>query len=283
MVITIDTPVLRLIDGPQWLVLFWRTGLLSLTVLCWWLLMKALKRSPAPLLNGRAGLAIILLYAIGNVTFITAIFHTAVANVVFILALTPLFAALMSFVWFREKLRAPTWAAFSVALLGVAILVGADLNSGSTFGNLMAAATATTLSLAFTITRRTGRDMSMSPVIVGALTAMAACIGSALFADQSIIAGTLALTARQWGWLLLNGMVIMPLSYSLLALGPRYITAAEVALLLLLETALAPIWVWLAVGETVSMSTIIGGAIILTTLIIHSIYKLRLRRRPVII
>jgi len=284
MVITFDTPVLRLIDGPQWTVMFWRASLLCLSVLTWWLVMRVLKKSPPPLINGTSGLAIILLYAIGNITFITAVFNTTIANVVFILALTPMFAAVMSFLWFRENLSGATWLALITSLFGVAVIVWSGLNTGSTFGDLMAAATALTMAMAFTITRRTGKDMSMSPALVGAITAAIAFFASGatmpdLFKLDTFTIGSLALEPQQWGWMLLNGMIIMPLSYSLLALGPRYITAAEVALFLLLETALAPIWVWFAVGEKVSLPTLIGGSIILTTLMVHSFYKLRLKRR----
>ena len=294
MVITFDTPVLRLIDGPQWTVMFWRASLLCLSVLVWWLVMHALKKSPPPLMNGKAGLSIILLYAIGNITFITAVFNTTIANVVFILALTPLFAAVISFIWLKERLRIETWLALVMSLLGVSIIVWSGLNSGSTFGDLMAAATALTMATAFTVTRRTGKDMSMSPVMVGAITAAIAFFASDVFVPESFILGPLAvstllngsynfnvlsLESHQWGWMLLNGAIIMPLSYSLLALGPRYITAAEVALFLLLETALAPFWVWLVVGEKVPFATIIGGTIILVTLMAHSFYKLRLRGR----
>ncbi len=278
MFITFDTPVLRLIDGPQWTVMFWRALLLCLTVLAWWLVSKALRRSPPPLVNGKSGLAIILLYAVGNLTFITAVYNTSIANVVFILALTPLFAALMSFVWFRENLRPATWIALVVALFGVAIIVWSGLKTSSSLGDLMAAATAMTMALGFTITRRTGKDMSMSPVLVGAITAIISLGASGAVSLEDFNPGVLNLDHRQSLWMLVNGMIIMPLSYSLLALGPRYITAAEVALFLLLETALAPIWVWLAVGEKVAMPTLIGGGIILTTLMIHSIYRLRSKR-----
>ncbi len=120
--------------------------------------------------------------------------------------------------------------------------------------------------------------MSMSPVMVGAITAVISLGASGAVTLESINLLVLNLDSRQSIWMLINGMIIMPLSYSLLALGPRYITAAEVALFLLMETALAPIWVWLAVGEVVPMPTLVGGAIILTTLLAHSIFKLRLKR-----
>jgi len=115
-------------------------------------------------------------------------------------------------------------------------------------------------------------------VLVGAITAIISLGASGAVSLEDFNPGVLNLDHRQSLWMLVNGMIIMPLSYSLLALGPRYITAAEVALFLLLETALAPIWVWLAVGEKVAMPTLIGGGIILTTLLIHSIFRLRSKR-----
>lgn len=244
--------------------------------------MKALKKSPPPLVNGKAGFTVILLYVSGNFTFITAVFHTTIAHVVFILALTPLFAALMSFLWFNERLARTTWLALATSLLGVAIIVWSGLSHGSMLGDLMAAASAITMSLAFTITRRTNKDMSMSPVLVGAMTATGALLVSGAITTTGVSVSHLGLASHQWGWMLLNGLIIMPLSYSLLALGPRYITAAEVALFLLLETALAPIWVWLAVGEKVPVSTLFGGAVILSSLLAHSLYLLaRPKRRTV--
>lgn len=119
----------------------------------------------------------------------------------------------------------------------------------------------------------------MSPVMVGAITAVISLFASGTVALDGVNLGILNLRPQQSLWMLLNGMIIMPLSYSLLSLGPRYIAASEVALFLLLETALAPIWVWLAVGEKVPIATLSGGAIILTTLLVHSLYKLRRRRQ----
>jgi len=283
MFITFDTPVLRLIDGPQWTVMFWRSVLLSLSVLIYWLVMRARNKTAPPLINGKSGMVIILLYSAGNLTFITAVFNTTIANVVFILALTPLFAAVLSFLWFRERLGPATWLALAMSLFGVAIIVWSGLNSGSILGDLMAALTALAMACAFTITRRANIDMSMSPIMVGAISATAALLISGVLTSGSFsidvfTTGAMSLSTHQWGWMLINGVIIMPISYSLLALGPRYITSAEVALFLLLETALAPIWVWLAVGEKVTFSTLIGGGIILTTLLLHSLNRM-LRKR----
>ncbi len=248
--------------------MFWRSVLLSLAITAFWLTMRVLKKTTAPLINGKSGFTIIMAYSIGGVTFIQAVHNTEIANVVFILALTPLVAALTSLIWFKEIPTISTWLAMAGGLFGVAIIVWGGLGTGSMFGNIMAACTTLSMAIAFTITRYTRKDMSMSPMLTGVITASIAFI----FAQD------LSLSANQWFWMIINGIIIMPISYSMLALGPKYISAAEVALFLLLETVLAPIWVWLAVGEHINGATFVGGAIILTTLITHSAFKLFRRK-----
>ena len=65
------------------------------------------------------------------------------------------------------------------------------------------------------------------------------------------------------------------LQYILLTEGSRHLPAAEIALLGRLSVVLAPIWVWLGVGETPSTLTLTGGAIVVTAVMIHSIVGLR--------
>jgi len=63
--------------------------------------------------------------------------------------------------------------------------------------------------------------------------------------------------------------------FVLVTLAPRYITAAEVNLFFLLETILGPLWVWLVIKEQPSLETILGGAVIVVTIGIHSFLALK--------
>jgi len=77
-------------------------------------------------------------------------------------------------------------------------------------------------------------------------------------------------------WVLaLMGLVQMPLSLVLLTDATRYLPAPEVSLFLLLETLLAPVWVWLLLGETVPETTLIGGGLIVAALLVHTLLGLR--------
>jgi len=60
----------------------------------------------------------------------------------------------------------------------------------------------------------------------------------------------------------------------------RYLPSAEVSLFTLIETVLGPFWAWVGVGEEPSINAMIGGAIVVGTLALHSGVRLyRFRRR----
>ena len=78
--------------------------------------------------------------------------------------------------------------------------------------------------------------------------------------------------------MLVLGLIVLPASLAMIGLAPRYLPAPEVSLILRLEALLAPLWVWLVLGEVPSRQTLIGGGIILATLICLSLYTIRKQR-----
>ena len=75
--------------------------------------------------------------------------------------------------------------------------------------------------------------------------------------------------------LVLLGLVVIPVAFTLISQGPRYLPAAEASLLMLLETVLGPLWVWLALGERASALSLTGGAVVLVTLAVYFTWRLR--------
>ena len=57
--------------------------------------------------------------------------------------------------------------------------------------------------------------------------------------------------------------------------APRYASSAEVGLVTPLEAILGPIWVYIGVGETPSKWTIMGGALLVGSLIGHEVWGYR--------
>lgn len=80
------------------------------------------------------------------------------------------------------------------------------------------------------------------------------------------------------GWALFDGLVMMPLAFWLLATAPRFLPAAEVGMFYLLETVLAPVWMWMIFREVPSTATLLGGTLIIGALLVHSLAGLHARQ-----
>ena len=277
LVLTPDTLLLRLIPADAWSLVVWRGALQSSMLFAAFFAYRRAKAVQEIRGLGRRGLLVALLYAANAISFVVAVEHTSVANVLVILAASPLFAALMSMIFLKEAVGKATWAAILAGILGVAIVMGDSLSAGTGPGDLSALVTALTLAGIFTVIRGSG-GLNMIPA-----TALGALISASIalpFAGLSA-AALLSPPAESLLYILLMGAVVMPLSFGLITLGPRHVPAPEVALLMLLETVLGPLWVWLGVGEEPPPATFLGGAIVLGAVALHAAWRLSRRRAPV--
>ena len=110
----------------------------------------------------------------------------------------------------------------------------------------------------------------MTPVLISA---------SIMIAAISVVAGDpMALQGNSWGWMLLYCLVVIPLAFILISIGPMRIPAAEVGMLMLLETAAGPLWIWLVLNEVPSTKALEGGSIVIGTLLIHGLIRWRSNR-----
>jgi drug/metabolite transporter (DMT)-like permease len=277
MILTPDSLLIRMIEGGPWAILFWR-GLLMMVGLGLMMLIRfrgQIWRRTVDI--GAQGVLISVVFAINSVCFIVALDHTTVANVLLIVSTSPLISALIGLVTLGDRPRPSTWIAILIAMIGIGVIVEGGLASGTTTGDIAALGTAIGLGVHFNMVRA-ARDVDMIPAVglSGIWTAAAGLIA----------APDLAFTPQQMGLSAIIGVIIMPLSFGLLTIAPRYISAAEVSLMLLLETVLGPIWVWLVLFERPDDQTLIGGAVVLIALIGHSLISMvetrnRRRRRAV--
>ena len=207
---------------------------------------------------GLAGVVGGLCLAAGFTGFIFALTSTTVANAVFILSASPFAAALLARLLLGEAVRRATWIAMAGALVGIAVMVGGGIRAGALFGNLMALVAMLGFS-GFAVALRAGRSDDMLPT---------ACLAG-LFAAPlgALMAGDLAVSAPDLAISVAMGVVQVGAGMVVFTLGSRHVPAAELALLSLTEVVLAPIWVWLGFGEVPSLTTLLGGAIMLAAIV----------------
>ena len=202
---------------------------------------------------GAAGVAVAACAAVSSGSFIAALNHTTVARVLFLLAVAPLLAALLARVTLGERITRRTAVAMTVALAGVALMLGAP-GHGSLAGDALSLLAALAFAVMLVITRWR-RDVSMAPATC--LSQVFLVVAFLPFADPGAISG------GDVGWLAALGIGQIGLGFALLTVGARLIPAAQVGLITLLEIVLGPLWVWIALGEQPSATTLVGGAIVL--------------------
>jgi drug/metabolite transporter (DMT)-like permease len=129
---------------------------------------------------------------------------------------------------------------------------------------------AATIALAVTLSRLSGRDMGFAALISAVVPAFIAGL---------LVWNQVGLHMEAPGWTMLNGLVLVPTAFYCLALAPVFISGPTVGMFYLLETILAPIWVWMIFKEVPSSQTLLGGGILLSALIAHSIWELNEDRR----
>jgi len=202
---------------------------------------------------GVAGIAAAVAIAISSASFIAALNHTSVARVLFLLAVAPVLAALLARVTLGEPITRRTVMAMTLALAGVALMLGAP-GEGSLAGDGLAFLAALSFAVMVVITRWR-RDVSMTP---------ATCLSQAILVAAFLpLASPGAIGGADMAWLAALGIGQIGLGLGLLTIGARLIPAAQVGLITLLEVVLGPLWVWLALDERPSTLTLAGGAIVI--------------------
>ena len=265
-----DSLLLRLIGADLWTLAFWRGGLSAVGLAVAVLLMEGRQPGQQQLLRlTRQGVVVAVSFAIANLAFIFSIQNTAVANTLVIMSLSPLFAALLSYFFFREPISTGTWLAAVAIFLGLTMVFYGSLATGGVVGDLAALVTSLCVAISLVLMRE-HRDISMVPAL--AWSSGLACLAALPFALPASLSGTALIL------MLVLGLIVLPASLTMIGLAPRYLPASEVSLILRLEALLAPLWVWLVLGEVPSRQTLIGGGIILATLICLSLYTIRMQR-----
>ncbi len=209
---------------------------------------------------GWAGLGVAVCTAIASGTFIVALNHANVANVLFMQALSPIAAALLAWVALGESITRRAMVAMGIAVLGVGLMVGGAGSGGAT-GIGASFVMMLSFAVALVITRHR-REVSMAPAIC--LSQVIVVLAAAPFADPSSITG------RDLGLLVLLGVGQMGLGLIFLVIGARLIPAAEVALITLLEVVLGPLWVWISIDERPAPTALLGGLVVILAVLLQT-------------
>jgi len=246
---------LRLVEQADgWQILFYRAVSMSLTIFLFLIYQKG-----TAVLDEFRGLGwndalLALFLGTGFVAYVFALLFNTIANALFIFSSAPFVAALLGWVVLGERVAFRTWVCIAGAMAGLAIMVASGLAAGRYLGNLVALWIPVSYAAGIILVRRSERQDMLSALCLAGLVAAAL---SAIFVRD------FSLPTLDLGISLYLGVFQVGAGFGLMVLGARYIPAAQVGLLALVEPILAPVWVWLGVGEVPAIATILGGSIIL--------------------
>jgi|TARA_B100001964_G_C14136271_1_gene555300 drug/metabolite transporter (DMT)-like permease len=273
VILSPDSVLIRLVedaspDVDSWTVLFWR-GLLYAVGVSLLVLIKYREKTVAEFKNiGKGGLLIGFFSGISTGTFVFAIVYTSIANALVIISTGPIMIAIVAWFLLREKSSIITWVSMIIVFIGIYIVMSGSIGGESLVGDFFALITAVMMGFTFTLTRKY-KDINMVPVnAIGGLIA-------ALIAF--VMAHKITVPTEVIGYIIAMG-AILSISFSLITIAPRYMPAAEVGMIMPLETVLGSLIAWYVINEVPSMNALIGGTIVIVTLFLHSWHSTRLAK-----
>ena len=218
--------------------------------------------------NWKRGFIDWLFSGISTGTFVFAIVYTSIANALVIISTGPIMIAIVSWFLLKEKSSLVTWASMIVVFIGIYIVMSGSLGGENLVGDFFALITAVMMGFTFTLTRKY-KDVNMVPVnaIGGVIAALIAYV----------MASKISVPPEVIKYIVAMG-VILSISFSLITIAPRYMPAAEVGMIMPLETVLGTLIAWYVIHEEPSMNALIGGTIVIVTLFCHSWYSTKLAR-----
>ena len=255
-------------DGFQ--ILFFRSLSLCLIVL----MVCCLRRKVTPLMFLKSidknDFLIGSSLSLAFVCYVFAMLYTTVASTLLILSATPFIAAIIGWLWINERPRSITWIAMAFAMVGIYFMVRSGYQLGNSFGNLLALLSGFWFALMLVMTRHVRKNDILGGTFVGG----AICIF--IGAIMALIFGTgLKVTTQDLLIILGMGAFGIGIGITLVTWGASHVPAAEVSILVLIESVLGPVWPWLFLNEAMTLSEILGGTLVLGSVVVFAIFSIR--------
>ncbi len=273
LILSPDGLLIRLVgNASTWDVVFYRSVFVA-SALGLFLLFKQRGRIGSIFRNfGRSGWISCSLMTASNLSFIVAISNTSVANTLVLVATMPFFSAVLGWFLIGEAVKPRTWVSIALATMGIFIIFSGSFGDGNWLGDLLAVATAFLMALNLVVLRK-ARERDVTIPALGLSGIFAALIVLPLAQPMEVNSIDLV-------YLAIMGFFVVPVSLVLFLGGAKYAPAAEIALLALVETVLGPFWAWLGVGEVPSSNALIGGAVVISAIVLNALFGMRNAKKP---
>ena len=251
-------------EASIWQILFLRSFFFLLALIAF--LFVTYKKNTFNIIkeSGLPGLLGGFVLSFSFVAFVVAMSNTTVANVVFIISTQTMFLAIFGYFYLKEKVSLIGLISILLAMSGIIIMVGDSISGGSLFGNIVALAIPINFAILVMIIRKNTK-VDMVPAIFYS--------GIFSLVYGFFLAESFEFTKHDLWMGFLLGVPQLAVSFICITIGSRTVESATVGILMLMETLCAPLWVWLFLNEIPPISVFIGGAVIISAIILKSFDK----------
>lgn len=208
-------------------------------------------------------------YAATMLLFVSANKTTTAANAILLQYLAPILTAFVGAALLRERARVEHVVALPIVMAGMVLIFAGKLDRGQLLGNVLAIASAVTFSLFFVFMRMQKDSSPLESVLLSHWLTAAICAVISLFLPVPHI------TLRSLAAVAVLGVIQTGLSAILFSIAIRRISAVQANLVAVIEPVFSPVWVFLALGETPGVNTLIGGGAIVLAVTTASIINAR--------
>ena len=265
LILTPDSLLMRLSQMDGGAMLAWRATLAGLVFLAIGLNKRFQSTDKSIFVFSKSFVALIACQVANTSFFAFAISLAPVAIVLVCVATVPIISVVLSTIFLNERASLKSVAVIVTVTSGIVVSVYGDFRTDVAFnlqtmmGAVFGLAVALSLAINFVIVRQ-DRDVEFEIALgVGALIAGITAFVLSPTASDTTLQSTIIIS--------ITGLIILPFSFVMLSRASRYTTASNVSMLMLLETVLGPLWVWVFIGERPSYLTITGGVIVIIAIV----------------
>ena len=258
--------LIRLLQSADgFLILFYRSVSMSILLLVVIRLKRGITFMTIMTKIDRWDLLVGFFLGIAFTGYVFSIIFTSVAATLFILSTAPLIATFFAWIILGEKPRRIAVFAMFMSLFGVYLMVSQSLEVNKNLGDLLALLAAIAFASMLVTTRGSKKEDILSGTLIGgAFSGLLGLAGAMLFSRSMTISSSDIII------ILFMGAFAIGLGITLVTLAAPFVPSAETSILILFESFLGPIWVWLFIGEALSQEEFLGGSIIFSSVILLS-------------
>jgi len=259
--------IVKSFEGANlWQILFWRQFFFAIIVVLYLLFSYRKNFFKSFYKSGLPGFIAGLFLSVGFAAYVFSMYTTTVANTNFIITTETIFLAIFGYFFLKEKINLITFISIILGMSGVLLIVGVSLSVQSSeqfLGNIVAFVMPISFAILVIIIRKYPNvDMVPSQFTAGIAAAL---IG--LF-----VAGKISISPHDLFLAFTAGCFQIGFGFILITIGSQTTPAAIVGVLMLTESVFGPLWAWLFINEVPPISVLMGGGIIVFSILLQSFY-----------